>query len=251
LGPGGRLIYTSMTGGSRELWMLAEGGRPQQITTGADLGFFSTPSACPDGHSVVYGSGPLGNANIWQLDIETGKPRPVTAGGTHGGPSCGPEGKWVYFNSLGKGAYSLWRAPLAGGAPEQLTQFPSTYPVVSPDGKRVAYLAREGNRAAIGIIPANGGAAESTFEASLSGPPGGTAVIRWSPKGDALDYIDTQNGVSNVWRHPLAGGSPFAVTDFKSGLLFNFVWLANGTDLVVARGGTTSDAVRIRRFGRE
>jgi TolB protein len=230
--------------------MLADGGRPQQITRGADLGFFSTPSACPDGHTVVYGSGPLGNANIWQMDIDTGKPRSLTTGGTNGGPSCGPDGKWVYFNSLGNGAYHLWRAPLAGGASEQLTQFPSTYPVASPDGKRLAYLVEEGNRTRIGIVPAAGGAAESTFDASFSGPRG-TAVIRWSPKGDAVDYIDTQNGVSNVWRQPLAGGDPYPVTDFKSGLLFNFIWLENGTNLVAARGGTTSDAVRIRRFGRE
>jgi Tol biopolymer transport system component len=66
--------------------------------------------------------------------------------------------------------------------------------------------------------------------------------------GDAIDYIDARDGVANIWRQPLDGGQPHQISDFTSGLIFNFAWSTNGKDLAVARGSTTSDVVRIRHF---
>jgi Tol biopolymer transport system component len=243
----GQLVFASTAGGTRELWILARGSRPRQITTDADLGFFSTPSVCPDGHTIVYGSGPLGNSNLWRVDLAGGKSKPILPRGTHGGPSCSPDGKWIYFNSLANSYYSLWRVPAEGGAVEQLTRYPSTFPVVSPDGKWAAFRLSDSNRTAFGIIPSTGGEAVKVFDFSFSGL-GGAAVLRWSPAGNAVDYIDTKNGVSNIWRQSLDGGGPSRVTDFSSGLIFNFVWLPNGKDLAIALGNTTSDVVRIRNF---
>jgi Tol biopolymer transport system component len=242
----GRMVFASTAGGTRELWILAKGSRPRPITTDADLGFFSTPSVCPDGQ-IVFGSGPLGNANLWRVDLEGGKPKPLLPRGTHGAPSCSPDGKWIYFNSLGNSYYSLWRVPAEGGAAEQITRYPSTFPVVSPDGKWAAFRLAGSNRTAFGIIPSTGGEPVKVFDFSFFGL-GGTAILRWSPAGNAVDYIDTKNGVSNIWRQSLDGGGPRQVTGFNSGLIFNFVWLLNGKDLAVARGNTTSDVVRIRSF---
>src|SRR5207248_77368 len=121
------------------------------------------------------------------------------------------------------------------------------FPHASPDGKWIAYLVADPKRSALGIIPASGGPPTKTVDVSYSSP-GGDAVIRWSPAGDTIDYVDTRNGVSNVWRQSLNGGWPQQVTNFKSGLIFNFVWLPGGRDLAVARGSTTRDAVRIRNF---
>jgi len=72
--------------------------------------------------------------------------------------------------------------------------------------------------------------------------------MRWSPASDAIDFVDTRAGVSNVWRQPIEGGAPQQVTDFSSGVIFNFVWLPNGKDMAVARGSTSSDVVRIQDF---
>jgi Tol biopolymer transport system component len=242
-----RMVFASTAGGTRELWILAKESRPRQITTDADLGFFSTPSVCPDGQTIVYGSGPLGNSNLWRVDLEGGKPKPMLPRGTHGAPSCSPDGKWIYFNSLGNSYYSLWRVPAEGGAAEQLTRYPSTFPVVSSDGKWAAFRLADSKRTAFGIIPSTGGEAVKVFDFSFFGP-GETAILRWSPAGNAVDYIDTKNGVSNIWRQSLDGGGPRQVTDFNSGLIFNFVWLSNGKDLAVARGNATSDVVRFRNL---
>jgi serine/threonine protein kinase/Tol biopolymer transport system component len=243
---GGRMVYASLSGGTRELWEMENGAHPRQVTTDADLGFFSTPSVCPDGHTIVYAAGRLGSALIWRIDSEIPKREALLSSGTNGGPSCSPDGKWVYFNALGE-YYTLWRISIAGGAAEQLTQFPSTFPHASPDGKWIAYLMPDPNRSGFGIIPATGGQPTKTFELSYFSP-GGDGLIRWSPSSDAIDYVDTRNGVSNVWRQSLSGGPPQQVTDFNAGLIFNFVWLPGGTDLAVARGSIDSDAVRIRNF---
>jgi len=242
----GRFIYASLAGGSRELWATDNGARPRQITTDADLGFFSTPSVCPDGHTMVYGAGRFGSALIWRVDADGRKPEKLIAVGTNGGPSCSPDGKWVYFNALQK-YYTIWRVPLTGGVAEQLTKIPSSFPHVSPDGRWIAYILEEPNRYGFGIMPPGGGQPARTFDVPHSSP-GGFAVIRWSPASDGIDYVDTRNGISNIWRQPIDGSPPRQVTAFDSGLIFNFVWMPNGKDLAVARGSTTSDVVRIRNF---
>jgi Tol biopolymer transport system component len=240
------MIYASLAGGTRELWLRKAGEPPRQITNNADIGFYSTPTVCPDGRTILYGAGRLGAALIWRVDADGGKPELLISTGTNGGPSCSPDGKWVYYNALGK-HYSLWRVPVTGGMPEQITQFPSVFPHVSPDGKRVAYGIEDPNRSGYGIVPASGGQPLKRFEISHVSP-GGVAVIRWSPSSDAIDFVDTREGVSNIWRQPVEGGLPRQVTDFNSGFIYNFVWLPNGRDLAVARGATSSDIVRIQNF---
>jgi DNA-binding winged helix-turn-helix (wHTH) protein/Tol biopolymer transport system component len=242
----GSMLYASLAGGTRQLWLRKPGGEARQITTDAELGFFSTPSICPDGRTIVYGAGRYGSASIWRLDADGERPDPLIPPGTNGGPSCSPDGKWVYYNALGK-YYSVWRVPATGGRPEQLTHFPSVLPYASPDGKLVAYEIADPNRSGFGIVPASGGQPAKVFEVShaiLSG----AGVMRWSPASDAIDFVDARAGVSNIWRQPIEGGAPQQVTDFSSGVIFNFVWLPNGKDMAVARGSTSSDVVRIQDF---
>jgi DNA-binding winged helix-turn-helix (wHTH) protein/Tol biopolymer transport system component len=243
----GRMIFASLAGGTRELWLRKPGGPPLEITTDADLSYFSTPSVCPGGRTIVYGAGRYGSSLVWRVDVDGGKPEALLpTGGTNGSPSCSPDGKWVYYDALGK-HFSVWRVPAAGGRPEQLTQFPSWYPHASPDGKWIAYIIGDANRSGFGIVPASGGRPAKEFEVSNSSP-NGAMVIRWSPASDAIDFVDTRDGVSNVWRQPMEGGALRQVTDFSSGLIFNFVWLPDGKDMAVARGSTSSDVVRIRDF---
>ena len=147
--PGGGLLYASLTGGNRELWVSNKGDRPRQVTTGADIGFFSTPAVCPNGRTIVFATGLLGSAKVLSLDIDGGRPKPLAHVGTNGAPSCSPDGKWVYFNALVDGPeYTLWRVPVEGGTAEQLTHYGSTFPAISPDGKmgRIRLCWSEPNR---------------------------------------------------------------------------------------------------------
>jgi eukaryotic-like serine/threonine-protein kinase len=246
----GRIAYASLASGGRELWVVdADGGHPRQLTSDADLQFFSTPSSCPDG-SIVFASGAIGAANIWSIDQDGGNRKQLTKEGTNGAPSCSPDGKWVVFNSSRGGDYTLWRVPLRGGTLEQLTVSPSTYPVVSPDGKWIAFddYAHSGE-SRIGVISFAGGKPAQSFDYPGS-VLGGYPIIRWTQDGRELTYVRNQQGVSNLWAQPLDGGPQKQVTDFTAGQIFNFAWSKDGQQLALARGSQTSDVVLIRSVPR-
>ena len=65
--------------------------------------------------------------------------------------------------------------------------------------------------------------------------------------GRALTYVETRDGVSNIWGQPIEGGPPKQLTDFKSDLIFSFDWSRDGT-LACARGTQNADVVLISGF---
>ena len=69
--------------------------------------------------------------------------------------------------------------------------------------------------------------------------------FHWSPDGRALVYINTLDGVSNLWRQPLDGGKPSQITDFKSDLIYNFAYALDGRTIAFVRGSHTRDGVLI------
>jgi eukaryotic-like serine/threonine-protein kinase len=241
----GRIAYGSLASGRRELWVMdADGSHPRQLTSGADLQFFSTPSPCPDG-SILFASGVYGAANIWRIDPDGGNKRQLTREGTNGAPSCSPDGKWGVFNASHGGDYTLWKVPIQGGTPEQLTDYASSFPSISPDGKWIAfddYAQPEVNK--IGVIPFAGGQPLRTFGYSPGSP--GYAILRWMQDSRQLTYILDKQGVSNIWVQPLDGGLPKQLTDFTAGQIFNFAWSQDGRQIALARGSRTDDVVLIR-----
>jgi Tol biopolymer transport system component len=72
--------------------------------------------------------------------------------------------------------------------------------------------------------------------------------LRWTPDGHALTYIDTINGVSNIWSLPIDGSTPKQLTDFKTDQIFWFDFSSDGKQLALSRGTQTSDVVLIRDF---
>ncbi len=94
------------------------------------------------------------------------------------------------------------------------------------------------------IIPFEGGKPGKIFDL-----PGGTNnPWHWSKDSRSLTYIDTRGGVSNIWSFPLDDTAPKQLTNFKTEQIYNFDWSADGKQLVLARGTTTSDVVLISNF---
>jgi serine/threonine protein kinase len=251
--PDSRILFASLAGGTRELWVMNEdGSHPRQITSNANLQFYSTPSVCPDGRTLVFASS-LGSANIWdttiwKMDLEGGKPSALTKAGSNGAPTCSPDGKWVVYNGWHNGMTSLWKVPLDGGTEQPLTNYSSGNPAISRDGKWIAFTdSADPNQFKLGVTAADGREPARSFNLTFF-PPFGQLVIRWAPDGGGLDYIATQNGVSNIWRQPANGAAAHAVTDFTAGLIYDFAWSVDGAKLALARGARTRDVLLIRNF---
>jgi Tol biopolymer transport system component len=67
----------------------------------------------------------------------------------------------------------------------------------------------------------------------------------WMPDSKAVMYIDNRNGVSNLWSRPVNGQPPKQMTNFASGLIFDFTWSYDGKQLILARGTVNSDVILI------
>ena len=94
----------------------------------------------------------------------------------------------------------------------------------------------------------------SRTESSVRSPlhvftkPMGAYTLRWSPDGKGFQYLLTRKGASNVWEQPLSGGPPRRVTNFTSGVIFDFAWSREGENLLLAKGDVTSDVILISNF---
>ena len=73
-------------------------------------------------------------------------------------------------------------------------------------------------------------------------------MIRWTPDGRALTYVDTRDGISNIWAYPIDGSPPKQLTGFKSDRIFGYAWSRDGKQLAVARGSIATDVVLISDF---
>jgi hypothetical protein len=63
-----------------------------------------------------------------------------------------------------------------------------------------------------------------------------------------VGYVLTRKGVSNIWQQKISGGPPKQITNFPSGLIFDFAWSRDGKQLAMARGSQSSDVILISNF---
>ena len=147
------------------------------------------------------------------------------------------------------GPIRAWKVSIDGGEPVRLTDKLTSIPTVSPDGSLVACWYRDDQSntlTKIAIIPFAGGDPVKVFDipSSVNFATG----LRWTPDGRALNYIDTINGVSNIWSLPIDSSAPKQLTDFKTDRIFWFDFSHDGKQLALSRGTQTSDVVLIRDF---
>jgi Tol biopolymer transport system component len=246
--PSGKILYTSREGGVGDIWIMDQDGKNQkQLTANAGNNF--SPWATPDGHYIVFSSNrTLATRGIWRMDIDGGNLKQLTGGPGDIYAQSSPDGRWVVFHSSRDGPFRLWKVSIDGGEPVRLTDKWTANPSVSPDGSQIACFYREDRQNApikVTIIPFAGGDAVKVLDVpqSVTGPAG----LRWMTDGRALTYIDTINGVSNIWSLPLDGGKRVQLTDFKTDQIFWFDFSHDGK-LALSRGTQTSDVILIRDF---
>jgi Tol biopolymer transport system component len=243
--PDGRILYYSRAAGADDIWIMnADGSGQKQLTV--DAGTNYDFKVTPDGRYVVFTSERSGKPNIWRMDLDGGNAKQLSHGNNDFSATVTPDSKWVVFNSDSDGRPTLWRVSIDGGNAVAFTDYASENPEISPDGKLIVCLYRgEANSPwQYAIIPYEGGAPLQV----LNLPTGTEEDVRWTPDGRAIAYLNTIDGVTNVWSYPLDGGPSRQLTDFKSDEIYLFKWTADGKQLVLARGTRTSDVLLIRDF---
>ncbi len=91
------------------------------------------------------------------------------------------------------GAPRIFLVRSDGSGRRRLTSAPSTTPVWSPDGQRIAFVRHRGDDTQIYIMNADGGSPRP-----LTTGPGRTASPAWSPDGLQIVFTATRNGVSQI-----------------------------------------------------
>jgi serine/threonine protein kinase/Tol biopolymer transport system component len=249
--PGGKIVYYSSRDGN-DLWETAtDGSNSERLTNGIGTAY---PAVSPRGDFVAFTNFRNGEWNIWRIDMDGTGLKQLTQGKKDEEPAISPDGRWVVFTALGSKDV-LMKVSSNGGPASQLTDYDSAWPAISPDGKWIA--CRRGRNQnytlsdprhpedlmSLAIIPFTGGQPGKVFPL----PATAGDQFAWSPDGRAISFINTVNGVGNIWDQPTAGGPPQPTTHFTSDRIFWFDWSRDGR-LALSRGTDGTDAVLIRNF---
>ena len=248
--PDGRIVYASNSGGGREIWIMnGDGSNPKQLTVNAGKNML--PSVSPDGRYILFSSNRAnaGAFNIWRMDLDGSNPEQLTHGDGEVGASCSPDGGWVVYSKGGPevpaDAKTVWKVATVGGDPVPLTTTPAAGADISPDGTQVATWYKQGNKAPwqIALVPLTGGPPIKLFDVKRTS----IVRLRWTPDGEAITYVNTRDGISNIWRQPISGGPPVQLTKFTSEQIEGFDW-SRDWRLICSRGFTARDVVLMSNF---
>jgi Tol biopolymer transport system component len=129
---------------------------------------------------------------------------------------------------------TLWLQSLAGGEPRLVTRSLSRDQAsFSPDGQKVMYAQLEEVDGRLYpqrvVVPAAGGEPLARFLL----PPGADRP-RWTPDGQAVTYIDRDQGF-NLMQQPIAGGQAMQLTRFEEGRVTGHEWSPDGRTIVLWR----------------
>jgi sugar lactone lactonase YvrE len=182
----------------------------------------------PDGKLFAQSALRRGHAALFVVEPDTGKKvKEVELPDLSEieSPSFAPDGRRIVFSALQGGVLDLWLYDLQGGERKRLTNdaFAELHPVVSPDGKGVAFTtdrfstnldALEFGNYRIGLLDL-----ESGEMRALPGYKGArNSNPQWSPDGKSLFFLSDADGATNVHRLEPASGELRQVTDLKTGV---------------------------------
>jgi serine/threonine protein kinase len=241
--PDGRVLYTVFGPGKSDLFIVnPDGSNQRQLTSNAALN--AHPYSSSDGRHIAFTSTRTGSPHIWRMDPDGSNAKQITNGIAEVSPVITPDNKWILYQSISD--LGIWKVPLEGGTPQRVTDKLTSQAAISPDGKLIACRYREQDLSPfrLGLIDFETGQTVKTIDI----PPTNN-ILDWSTDGKAVLYVDTRNGVSNIWSQPIAGGAPKQLTHFKSDLIFIFDLSRDGKQLAVSRGTVSNDVVLITDAG--
>ena len=241
--PDSHLVYTANHSGNWDLFISDfDGGNARQLSF--DNRYHTSPSACEDGRTVVFGSNSAIGDRVWKIDVQTGVSSVLTDGPSESFPMCAT-GNQVFYLEQGNGSSFIFKLSLAGGPPVRLsdrTAFSPPFPSV--DGRHVAFATPgKDGRVVLAVVSADKGAleAEPTIPPTLDQT---AHSAEWAPDNQSMVLSDFRSGTPNIWSLPVLGKGPERqLTHFTSGAIWAFHYTRDGKSVAYARGNNLSDVV--------
>jgi len=243
--PDGRLLYMGSET-APQIWQMDRDGNHRQQLTHLPRSC-QDPSATADGTTLWFSYA----NNIWRMDADGSNARQVTTSKNSAwNAEVSPDGKWLTYHTREGPS----KVASDGGRPELLTPNEAGYATISPDGQWIAFESwdKKSPQSVIEVVAADSGISRRflPFLPNSEDPvPAasnmGILPIRWTPSGDALTFVRTKDGVSNLWSQPIDGRPARQITNFTSGLIWRHAWSRDGRYLAFARGNLSIDAVML------
>lgn len=132
-------------------------------------------------------------------------------------PSLSPDGKQIYFSYDG----DIYSVPVGGGQATAVITMPGVQdsPLVSPDGKWLAFSSDIQGNNDVYVVPLAGGqAVQLTFHEAPDVP------VSWSPKSDWIYFESTRESArKTTFRVAVGGGTPQLMFDGYFNTIVNLV----------------------------
>ncbi len=245
LSPDGTMMaWLNDADGTPHVWVgnLQEGD-PIQVTRG-DLAADS-PSWSPDSRRIIYERVGPRMRSIYSVDtLGTSPPRLLLEGGAN--PSYAQQSDQFVFTR----GQQIWIASGDGSNARKIENLPidqgfaDRMPALSPDGSLVAFVhAKAGPNGNLWIIETTPGAEPRQLTAFDTEELRAVFSPTFAPDGEEIVFsLGEKNGTAGLYRIPVAGGEPEALTTGSG--TFNFPALsANGKRIVYTDRRLTSKLV--------
>ncbi|MGS0695806.1 amidohydrolase family protein [Shewanella sp. 0m-4] len=186
--PDGKYIaFTSDEDGGDNIWIMeADGSNPRPVTK-ETFRLLNSPAWSPDGQYLVArkhftGSRSLGAGEVWMYHVAGGDGVKLTERPNEqkdlGEPAYSPDGRYIYFSQDAtpgktfhyskdsvKGIYKIKRYDTQTGDIEVLIEGTggAIRPTPSPDGKKLAYIKRDGFQSSLYLLDLKSGETEKLY----------------------------------------------------------------------------------------
>jgi Tol biopolymer transport system component/DNA-binding winged helix-turn-helix (wHTH) protein len=236
--PDGRVVFA----GQSNLWISTVNGLERNALI-PERAMASEPKVSPDGRFVIFVSERPNMRNLWRVDLDGRNFRQVTTGQYDWHPAIAPDGKWFVYESRIPVPWTIWKVPLdrAGPAVKLVEDEGADEGIaISPDSKLFAF------RTDVGGIEVR--SLDDGKLVRVLTTPSDPSDLRWTPGGEALNYVCHVGRSAQVWSQPIGGDPPVRIPLPLPDDLLHIDWSQDGARVVYVQREIRTDLALISNF---